>query len=50
LAGNDEAGSAWWGAAAQDSAGGDDQNDKRKGRYQIDASGIVIPVADFPAH
>ena len=38
------------GAAAEKSAGGDDQDDKRKCRDQIEVAGIVTVVADFPAH
>jgi hypothetical protein len=51
LAGDDEVcGAGRAGAAAQKSANGDDHDDKRKGCDQIDVAGIVIPVADFPAH
>jgi hypothetical protein len=37
-------------AAAEEFAGGDDYNEQRKNRYQIDVPGIVTPMADFPAH
>jgi hypothetical protein len=51
LAGDDECSGTWcFGAAAEESAGNEDQDDERKGCQQIDVSGIVTPVADFPAH
>jgi hypothetical protein len=38
------------GAAAEEPPGGDDQDQQRKDCDQIDPSGVVTPVADFPAH
>src|SRR6478609_8805267 len=37
-------------SAAEKSPGRQYQNQQRNGRQQIDVSGIVTPVADFPAH
>jgi len=37
-------------AAAEEPPGGDDQDEQGKDSDQIDLSGVVTPVADFPAH
>jgi hypothetical protein len=51
LAGNDEwVGAGWVRAAAEKSVGGDDQDEQGEYRDQIDLSGVVTTVADFPAH
>src|SRR6478736_227808 len=51
LAGNDKGGGfGCVGPAFKKSPGRNDDNDQRNGRQQIDMSGIVTTVADFPAH
>jgi hypothetical protein len=50
LAGDDEGGGfRRVGPAFKKSPSRDDRNDQHKGRQQIDMSGIVTTVADFPA-
>jgi len=51
LAGDDEGrGFGRVGPAFKKSPSRDDYNDQRKSRQQVDMSGIVTTVADFPAH
>jgi hypothetical protein len=51
LAGDDEGGGfRRVGAAFKKSPRRDDHDDQHKSRQQIDMSGIVTTVADFPAH
>jgi hypothetical protein len=50
LAWNDEGCGARSIGAAQKSADGDDHDNQRKHCDQIEVTGIVMPVADFPAH
>src|SRR6266481_2669737 len=51
LAGNDKGGGfGHVGPAFKKSPSRDDYNDQRNGGQQIDMSGIVTTVADFPAH
>jgi hypothetical protein len=51
LAGDDESCGTWRaGTAAKESAGGDDQDEQGKDCDQINLSGVVTSVADFPAH
>ena len=51
LAGDDKySGARRVGAAAKESAGGDDQDEQGKDCNQINLSGVVTSVADFPAH
>jgi hypothetical protein len=38
------------GIPGEKSAGRNDQNDKHKCCQEIDVSGVVAPMADFPAH
>jgi hypothetical protein len=38
------------GVTAEESTGGDDRNQQGEYRNQIDESGIVTTVAEFPAH
>jgi hypothetical protein len=51
LAGDNEVGRARrFGAAIEESVGGDDQDEQGDDRDQINLSGVVTTVADFPAH